>query len=89
VGVEPFAHADFGDIALRVENHLPFGQIEVERRARRARLGEQGPAAPEVAERRQHVGVPAFVGRVGIIGRLRAFIGDVGAQPHQRAGETP
>ena len=37
VRVEPLAHADLGDLALVVEPHLAFGQLELERVAGRAR----------------------------------------------------
>ena len=87
--IEPLANADFGDAALFVEDDLPFGEVEAERRARVTRLGEQLPASPEIFERGQDVGVPAFVGRIGVIRRLRAFIGNVRVQPDERAGEAP
>ena len=87
--IEPLAHADFGDIPLLVEDDLPLGQIEIERCPRRARLGQQFPAAPEVLERGQNRLVPTVVGSTGIMGRLRALIGDIGAKPHERAGEAP
>ncbi len=87
--IEPIADANFRDASLLVENDLTFGQVEIERRAGGASLCEERPARPKIFERREHIGVPLLARRVGVIGRLRMFIGDVRAQPHQRAGETP
>src|SRR3546814_3062151 len=60
---------------------LSFGQVEVKRRASRARAGEQGPTAPQILERRQDIGIPALIGLAGGVGGLRPLIGDIRPQP--------
>ena len=81
VCVEPFAHGDFGDAALLVQLHPAFGQIEVQRLTRLARLVKQLPRTPEMGQ--------LFVRLARIDGRLRILVGNVSRQPDDCAGEAP
>ena len=56
VRVEPLARRDRGDTPHLVEHHALLGQVERERFALVARLGERRPTGPEVAKRGKDVG---------------------------------
>jgi len=80
VRVEPFADRDFGDLALFVQHHAPFGQFEFERIAGMARGGQRFPCVPQMRE---------ICRRVAAINRLlRVFVSDIVRNPYQRAGEA-
>src|SRR3546814_1847867 len=87
--IEPVADANLRIAALLVENDLPFGQVEIERRARGARFCQQRPARPQIPERREHIGIPLLTRCIGVVSRLRMFISDVRAQPDKCPRETP
>ena len=82
VGVQALAGDDGGDRAGRVELDAAFGQVEVERRAGIARLGQCPPRAPQRLQRRQ------MLARAGIDRGLRFLIGDVGRAADDGAGEA-
>ena len=52
VGLEPLGHDDAVDRAVRLEEHLPLGQVELERLALLAAAAERLVAAPQ--RRRAH-----------------------------------
>jgi len=83
VRIEPLARGDRHDPALLVEDDAAFGQVEVERLARIARLRQRAPAGPE---RTQHVDHRTGI---GVDRRLCLFISEVRRDADAGAGEAP